>query len=387
MPRRALTAALAAFVASAALSPVVATARAQDEPKAAEKAKGKKGDKAKGANKADISDTARLAKRASKANEVAARFWDQQAPLELVLTTDVKRIKGDKSDKAPWRAATLSYRGPNGDTVAVPLQIRTRGIWRLKHCKFPPLRLNFGEKEAKGTVFEGIDKPKMVSVCGNDDGSERYVLQEFQLYRVQNALTPASHKVRLARVTYTNTDGKPEMVRWAFLIEEPEAMAARMRGQIVEQEGARSTDLEPRASALAGVFQYLIGNTDFSVSNLHNVELVRVGYGVHVPVPYDFDYAGAVNAWYAKPPSQLNIKSVTDRVFRGECTPVEDLTTAVSLVHSKKDDIYALYADPLGKLLPAGLSKETLSYFDAFFRETADPRGVQRMADACLGKP
>jgi hypothetical protein len=127
-----------------------------------------------------------------------------------------------------------------------------------------------------------------------------------------------------------------------------------------------------------GVFQYFIGNTDYSVSSLHNVELVRVGLGVHVPVAYDFDFAGAVNASYAKPPPAVRTRHVRERVFRGECAPEADFFGAIALLRAKKDEIYALYRDPVGRLLPADVVKETLSYFDDFYAETADEGAVRR---------
>lgn len=333
-----------------------------------------------------LSDTARLTRRATEANAVAARFWRDTTPMELTLTVNLRQLRGDRSPNATWRRATLAYT-VGGRTDTMPLQIRTRGIWRLKNCQFPPLRLNFAERAIKGTIFEGVNRPKMVNACNDDDRSEQYVLKEFQLYRVHNVVTEASHHARLARVTVVDSaSGRRAFTRWGFLIEEPDAVAARLRGIAVEQEGARSTDLEPRSSAIMGVFQYLIGNTDFSISNLHNVELVRVDFGVHVPVAYDFDFAGAVDAHYARPPEILPIRRVTERIYRGECVPAEEIDRAVALMHEKKDAIYALYRDAIGRLLPEGTVSSTLRFYDEFFRDTSDPRTVKRrITDVQLG--
>ena len=41
--------------------------------------------------------------------------------------------------------------------------------------------------------------------------------------------------------------------------------------------------------ALFGVFQYFIGNTDFSVAGLHNVELFFNEQGDVMPIAYDLD--------------------------------------------------------------------------------------------------
>ncbi|HMI46031.1 MAG TPA: hypothetical protein VK491_07685, partial [Gemmatimonadaceae bacterium] len=89
--------------------------------------------------------------------------------------------------------------------------------------------------------------------------------------------------------------------RYGFVIEEPKAIAARVGGKVMEQKGALPGDLDPDQDALVGVFQYMIGNTDFSVAGLHNVELLFKDDGTVMPIAYDFDFAGAVNAKYAVP--------------------------------------------------------------------------------------
>ena len=79
----------------------------------------------------------------------------------------------------------------------MPMRLKTRGIWRLKNCEFPPIRLNFTSESTKHTIFHGLDKPKLVNYCRDNDQYEQYVLQEFQLYRIYRLLTPASHAVRV----------------------------------------------------------------------------------------------------------------------------------------------------------------------------------------------
>ena len=130
-----------------------------------------------------------------------AELFRSEAPFAATLTTNIGRLKRDRVDKAPWRPATLSYAGDSARPVTVPLLARTRGIWRLRKCDIPPLRLDFSRDDRRHTIFRGLDKPKLVNYCRNDDTHEQYLLQELQLYRVYNLLTPVSHRVRLARLT------------------------------------------------------------------------------------------------------------------------------------------------------------------------------------------
>ncbi|HEV7837837.1 MAG TPA: hypothetical protein VGO75_07210, partial [Gemmatimonadaceae bacterium] len=86
-------------------------------------------------------------------------FWEGQDPINVILTTNIGKLRGDKKEDPPWRAATLSYKGADGLALTVPIQARTRGIWRLKMCDFPPLRLNFSGEKSKGSIFHKLDKP------------------------------------------------------------------------------------------------------------------------------------------------------------------------------------------------------------------------------------
>jgi len=52
------------------------------------------------------------------------------------------------------------------------------------------------------------------------------------------------------------------------------------------------------------IFQYMTGNTDWAVPNYHNIKTDGTKERHHLPtisVPYDFDYAGFVDAPYAVP--------------------------------------------------------------------------------------
>jgi hypothetical protein len=318
----------------------------------------------------------------------APAFFESREPIEVTLTANISKLRSDKDSNPPWRAATLSYKGLDGNAVTVPLRARTRGIWRLKTCAFPPLRLNFTGATSKGSIFDKLDKPKLVSYCEDADGYERYVLQEFQLYRIYSLLTPVSHNARLLKLTYADSGtGKVRARRYGFVIEEPNALAARLGGKILDQKGAVSSDLDPYQNALLGVFQYMIGNTDFSVAGLHNVELFFSADGIVKPIAYDFDFAGAVNARYAVPDVNVNIPNVRQRAFRGYCADADAYAKVFALFKEKKPEIYALYGDEIGKLMDAGTVKETLRYFDEFYETINDPRSARRsIVQSCVDR-
>jgi hypothetical protein len=302
-----------------------------------------------------------------------------ETPLAITFRTNLRQLRRDKQDQAPWRWASVTYQDSAGKSVEVPLRARTRGIWRLKHCEYPPVRFNFAGKDTKGTIFEGVDKPKIVNFCKDTDPYEQYVLQEAQLYRVYRLLTPVSHRVRVARMSYVDSaSGKRDAERWAILLEDPDQMANRNLAKVTEVKGAGPADLEQREFALAYMFLYLIGNLDFSFSGLHNTELVTTTDGRVLPVVYDFDYSGAVNATYAVPPPNYNVPNVRTRKFLAPCELAPEFPYAVALLVEKKDAIYALYRDEVGKLLKPSVVQSTLEYFDDFYDQVRTPQDAER---------
>ena len=334
------------------------------------------------------------AKKAKKDENVSAEsaptppLFAAEAPLAVTFTANFSHLRTDKGDAAPWRAATMTYAGADGKPVVVPLRAKTHGIWRLKHCVLPPIRLNFSNKLTKGTLFHDVQKPKMVSVCRDNDGYEQLVLKEMQLYRIYQVLTPMSHHVRTLRVAYTDSaSGKVEATRYAFVIEDPDELADRLGGAMTKTKGATTDDIDAEPYALALLFEYFIGNLDFSFNQLHNGEVVmKRDASLAIPVAYDFDFSGAVNAPYATVDPQFKSRRITDRVYRGYCALASANPSVVALFQQKKPAIYALYHDDVGKLLEPAAVRESLAYFDEFYEDIKTPKDAQdNVFRHCIG--
>jgi hypothetical protein len=318
---------------------------------------------------------------------VRAKLFESATPLTFTLRADFKSVLKDRDTAtAKWRPARLSYSDSAGNPVEIDLAVKTRGIFRLRPgtCACPPLRFNIVGKTARGTIFEGQDRPKLVTHCQNERPEyEQIILQEYLLYKMYNLLTPLSFDVRLARIRYEDTQGKMDPVTaWGFLVEEDEAMAARNAGRILKQKGARPGDLDDEMMTLVSVFQFMIGNTDWSVAGLHNATLVQQE-GVIVPVPYDFDFAGIIGARYAGPDPRLPIKSVRQRYYRGTCMPESNLVPVLDRFRAKRADIYGVY-DGFEPLTPGNV-KRGRAYLDDFFKIIDDAGGPKySMMSTCL---
>ncbi|HEU5261404.1 MAG TPA: hypothetical protein VFU41_08285 [Gemmatimonadales bacterium] len=300
-------------------------------------------------------------------------------PLALTLTTDLKTLLKDRDTVREYRGAVLSYVDPEGAPVSLDIRVRTRGHFRLKAntCQFPPIMLDLPRKAAARTVFGARDKLKLVTHCRNRDDFDQHVVQEYLVYRLYNRLTDRSFRVRLARMTYADSAGRDTPVtRYGFLLEDNGEMAARNQATVLEQKGLLQDDIDFHNMGLVAVFQYMVGNTDWSVWGLHNIELLRDSSGLTYAVPYDFDWSGVVDAPYAKPDMRLPIQSVRQRLFRGICRAPDQFAPLFAQFVTQKDTIYALYRNE--PALSPKSREATLRYFDDFYKTIADSRAIKR---------
>ncbi|MEO8711596.1 MAG: hypothetical protein ABI405_05700, partial [Parafilimonas sp.] len=121
------------------------------------------------------------------------------------------------------------------------------------------------------------------------------------------------------------------------------------------------------------MFQYLIGNTDWSIQYLQNIKLIATD-STQIPtaVPYDFDHAGIVNAPYAEPAEELEMSSVKQRRYRGYCMQdIKEFDSTIAFYNNIKPAIYALYTNC--SLLNAKYVKTTIKYLDDFYKTINDP--------------
>jgi hypothetical protein len=311
------------------------------------------------------------------ASAASSPLFQTAAPLVLTLEADLRGLFRDRGEKRTEHPATLRFRD-SGDSGSVKVELRTRGIFRLKRCSFPPIRIDLPARKLEATPFAGQDKLKLVTHCQSDRGFERNLLREYALYRVFNALTDTSYRVRLAHITYIDSARADTVTRYGFLIESDAELARRLGAQVLATGNVNDLITDPSYMTLVAVFQYLIGNTDWSVQGRHNIVILRETDTTHtlLAVPYDYDFSGAVGANYATPPPQVPIRSVRERYYRGFCQPESVLTRALDRFRAAKDSIYAAVRAVPG--LPERDARSLLDYFDDFYRAIDNRGTVQR---------
>ena len=229
------------------------------------------------------------------------------------------------------------------------------------------------------TLFAKQGSLKLTVQCRGGSSWANYLLEEYLIYRAYNLLTERSFRARLARVTYVDARGKhPAETRHAFFVEDDDRMARRNDLKVFPQKGVYQNELNFDQTGLTMVFQYMIGNTDFAVSALHNIVLIRDSAGVVYPVPYDFDWSGVIWTPYAQPDVRLPIRTVRQRIFRGTCRAPEELTVLFGRFNAQKDAMYALYHGLESEGLEPNRVKQALDYYDQFFKIINDPGDTRR---------
>ena len=306
------------------------------------------------------------------------------APLTITLAADFGALAKERDTLRVRRhPATLTYVDERGAPAKLDVQLSTRGHFRLKAatCGFPPLRVTFAKEQVKGTAFAGQRALKLVTHCRSGDPKyEQYVLREYLVYKVLNALTDRSFRDRLARVTYVDP-ARPDrpVTAYGYFVESEDEMAARLGGRIVTARGGRFADFDPDQTDLVSVFEYFIGNTDWSLASLHNIRIVGNDQGLFFPVPYDFDWSGLVQTHYALPDPRLPIKSVRERLYRGPCRTAAQLAPTFALFRARRDSITALYRGL--RDLDRDYVKDSEAYFADFYETIGNATQWKHEAD------
>ena len=310
-------------------------------------------------------------------------LFSSQDLIEFTLETDYRRLRRDRTQDSEYRPAVLRVTDDEGVLRTIEIEVKTRGLWRLENCRFPPLRVDLPRSRLGGTVFEGQNRIKLVSHCRDRDDDEQNVLEEYLVYRSYNLLTDESFRVRLARVTYADgEDDDDPVVRYAFFIEEAEAMAERLGALYLEIRQAGPEDFGAEEAVRFSVFQYMVGNTDWSMVEFHNAEVLRNSEGVYVPVPYDFDWTGFVAARYARPDARLGIRNVRQRIYRGFCRQDVDFSTVYAQFVEIRTDLEALYTGQEG--LDEDNRSDAVEYLDDFYEDIETPeRARNRLEEDC----
>lgn len=309
-----------------------------------------------------------------------APLFASDSLLTLRLEADWSAVQSDRAEAPDYHHATLSYRGPDGEPVAVKAELKVRGRFRRDPiiCEFPPLRLKFGKKVQVPEPFEGQRKLKIVTHCHDDE----YILREYYLYKMYQLLSPYYFDVRLAQIEYVDVGGEePTETHFAFFIEDDEDMASRMGSTLLDEEIALGPEsVDPDNLLLLHLFQYMIANQDFLIEVRQNVKVTTHPgmVGLPIVVPYDFDWSGLVDAPYTKLAHRGKESSYEQRQnYKKLCRSTAEYEEAISYLENQKSAIFDLYeSSPY-------LSRESVNYtlrnLKSFYKQIARSKSMEEI--------
>lgn len=319
-------------------------------------------------------------------------LFQSDAVLDVEIEAPFKML-ADKRPNEEEFPGKFRFTADDGSLVEFDIVLRTRGRLRRSKetCTFPPLRLNFKKSQLDDTLFDKQDKIKLVSHCRNNAFIyEQGVIAEYLAYRILNLFTEKSFQVRLLHTRYVFADDDRVIESYAILIEHKDRLEKRLGVKTADIEKARVADIEPEDLNLASVFQYFIGNTDFSPvatapdeDCCHNQALLLREEGLAYTVPYDFDQSGLVDAPYAAPNPRFKIRSPRQRVYRGRCVNNEHLPATLDLFRERREEIQALVSAQ--QELDSRVKKSMLEFIGKFYKTIDSPKRVQRkLVRECL---
>ena len=280
--------------------------------------------------------------------------------------------------------------------ASLPIRLSPRGITRRRSetCSFPPLRVEFPQRPAAGSLFAGQHRLKLVTHCRPADSFQQFLLLEYSAYRLFNVLSPVGFRVRLASIDYAEPDGRKRTQRLGFFIEDLDDIARR-NGLADAKVGVKIPpgQLDPRYAARIALFEYLVSNIDWSMHAgpvgdecCHNIRLLTAvaGRPPYIPVAYDFDYSGLVDAPYAVPPEGIRVANVRQRIYRGYCRDNSQMLAAAVEFRAKRPELEAVY----GRIpeMSARTRSKALAYLSGFFDDIATDETIRtKLFKTCIG--
>jgi hypothetical protein len=168
-----------------------------------------------------------------------------------------------------------------------------------------------------------------------------------------------------------------------FFLEPFDMVAARYGWEVLEVPAVAPSSHDRFGLALVELFQFLIGNTDWSPfqkstkgSCCHNGKLIGTMVGPVILLPYDFDWSGVISAPYARPDPKVGVSHVRQRRYWGICREREEFAPVFDLFNVQRVEIYDLWRGQVG-LDPRRLER-TLEYLDEFYEIINDTGKTKR---------
>jgi len=304
------------------------------------------------------------------------QFFLDDKVIEATLTTDIKRLLTHKKVPA-WQLCNITMRFADTFVISEEIRVQPRGIYRKLNCDIAALMLDF--KNPGSPNLSPLKKLKLVGSCRIGSGNEDLLLKEYLVYKIYNLLSIMSFRVRLMHINYKDSKQKYKPYsQYAFLIEDIKDLSERNNCREIRKKVFARDATDREKMTVVNLFQYMIGNTDWSIPNYHNLKLMvpkNDTFARPYVVPYDFDYAGLVDAPYAVPNSDLSITDVKERLYKGFGRTMDELQEALTIFKEKREVIFFTVNN--FSLLNVRVKDKMTRYLEEFYEIIDDKKLVR----------
>ncbi|MEO0470092.1 MAG: hypothetical protein AAF206_10765 [Bacteroidota bacterium] len=295
--------------------------------------------------------------------------------LEMRLEADLETFLGDRGGDADYHDAQVSYTH-EGKEYEAKVDIKVRGRFRRDEliCRWPPIRMKVKKKE-KSPLLKGQRKIKLVTQCQE----QAAVLKEYYLYKTFAMLSPQHFRVRLVKVEYVDTKGVFQTeTQYGFFIESEKELGNRLGYEPLDEDiQVRSEEVNRDQMTLIHIFNYMIANRDFDVLVRQNVKVFSTPDDLPIVIPYDFDWAGIVNASYTLTRSAKAHPYKKRQRFKKLCRTDAEFQAAIAQFQKIREPLFEMYKN--SPYLDKKSVKETLKYFKLFYRNIGNDKTVQEV--------
>lgn len=313
-------------------------------------------------------------------------LFEEEDLLKVSLRFDVAKFL-KKADRDQSVDGTMTIHFSETDEMERKVTLKYRGQSRFERCKYPPARITFKKPVYEVSDSGRIKNIKLVNQCQPGSTFGEYVIREYLVYKLYNVLTDTSFRARLISLDLVDSENKRKTITQFGILLEPEALLAeRLNLTEVKTKMLSQSHMFPDMIDRLAIFNYMIANWDWSVPGQHNVTVfTSLNYelgGLGIPVPFDFDLTGVVNAEYAIPPPGLGIETNRDRLFSGICRTREVYQNELMAFLGKKDEFYSVITEfpYLGK----SDKRDIIAFLDQFFDQLEKQRSMDSLIDLLL---
>ena len=301
----------------------------------------------------------------SQVEQKSDLLFNDQIPLKIKLSYSNDVIRSETDDTTYVKTNMSFWHDDKWNDLEVSL--RARGNFRRSKCYFPPIKMKIKKSKAEGTLFEGNKNLKLVVPCLLQKEKNDNIVQEFIAYKLYEKISPFHFQTRIVEIEFVEIKKRKTIMHQlkGFLIEDDKRVADRFEGKSFERY-IHPKAMDDVTSIQNSMFQFMIGNTDFSVAYQHNGKLLYSNKKIY-PLPYDFDLCGLVDASYAIVNSNLGISSVKERKYRGFKRDESLVQDVRDQFLNKKSQFFQIIngQEPLFEL--ASEFESTKTYLSSFF--------------------